>query len=85
VASDVPGIRETITDGREGILVPPRAPDALAGAAARILADAETWRSMSRNAQARAAEFSWDRIAAEYESVLLRAEADQGAARSSAS
>ena len=54
VASDVPGIRETITDGREGILVPPRDPDALARAAARVLADAESWRSMSRNARARA-------------------------------
>ena len=77
VASDVPGIRETITDGREGILIPPRDPDALARAAARALADAETWRSMSRNARARAAEFSWDKIAAEYEAVLLRAETDK--------
>jgi glycosyltransferase involved in cell wall biosynthesis len=74
VASDAAGIRETITDGREGILIPPRDPDALARAAARVLADAETWRSMSRNARARAAEFSWDKIAADYESALLRAE-----------
>jgi glycosyltransferase involved in cell wall biosynthesis len=73
VASDVPGIRETVTDGREGILIPPKSPDALARAAARALADAETWRSMSRNARARAAEFSWDKIAAEYEAILLRA------------
>jgi glycosyltransferase involved in cell wall biosynthesis len=29
---------------------------------------------MSRNARARAAEFSWDKIAAEYEALLLRAE-----------
>jgi glycosyltransferase involved in cell wall biosynthesis len=77
VASDAPGIRETITDGREGILIPPRAPEALARAAVRILADAETWRSMSRNARARAAEFSWDKIAASYEAALLRAEGDQ--------
>ncbi len=74
VASDAPGIRETITGGREGILIPPRDPDALARAAARVLADAETWRSMSRNARARAEEFTWDKIAAEYEGVLLRAE-----------
>jgi len=77
VACDVPGIRETITDGREGFLIPPRSSGALARAAARALADAESWCSMSRNARARAEEFSWDRIAAEYESVLLRAEAAQ--------
>ena len=29
---------------------------------------------MSRNARARAEEFSWDKIAAEYEAVLLSAE-----------
>jgi glycosyltransferase involved in cell wall biosynthesis len=81
VASDAPGIRETITDGREGILVPPRAPDALASAAARVLADAETWRSMSRNARARAAEFSWEKIAAAYESALLSAEGKENIER----
>ena len=74
VASDAPGIRETVTDGREGILVPPRDPDALACAAARVLSNPETWRSMSRNALVRAAEFSWDKIAADYEAVLLRSE-----------
>ncbi len=74
VASGVPGIRETITDGREGILIPPRDPEALASAAARVLADGEMWRSMSRNARARAAEFSWDKIAVQYETVLLRSE-----------
>jgi glycosyltransferase involved in cell wall biosynthesis len=77
IASDAPGIRETITDGREGILVPPRDPAALASAAARVLSDAEIWRSMSRNARARAAEFSWDKIAAQYEAVLLRSETAQ--------
>jgi glycosyltransferase involved in cell wall biosynthesis len=81
VASDAPGIRETITDGREGILVPPRAPDALASAAARVLADAETWRSMSRSARARAAEFSWDKIAAAYELALLSAEGKENIER----
>jgi glycosyltransferase involved in cell wall biosynthesis len=85
VASDAPGIRETITDGREGILTPPRDPAALARAAARVLADAETWRSMSRNARARAAEFSWDKIAADYEAALLRASSSSSPSYASSS
>jgi glycosyltransferase involved in cell wall biosynthesis len=74
VATDAAGIRETVTDGREGILVPPKSPEAIARAAGRILTDAEMRRSMSRNALLRAAEFSWGKITESYEAVLLRAE-----------
>ena len=39
VASAVGGIPEMIDDGRSGLLVPPRDPDALAGAITRLLLD----------------------------------------------
>lgn len=38
VATDVGGTRHVVQDGRTGLLVPPRAPDQLAAAIARILA-----------------------------------------------
>jgi glycosyltransferase involved in cell wall biosynthesis len=39
VASAVGGIPEMVEDGRTGLLVPPRHPEALAGAIARLLLD----------------------------------------------
>jgi len=39
VTTDVPGCRETIVDGAEGVLVPVRDPDALAAACAALFAD----------------------------------------------
>jgi glycosyltransferase involved in cell wall biosynthesis len=39
VGCSVGGIRETVVDGVTGLLVPPRSPQALAGALARLIAD----------------------------------------------
>jgi glycosyltransferase involved in cell wall biosynthesis/peptidoglycan/xylan/chitin deacetylase (PgdA/CDA1 family) len=39
VASDVPGCREVVVDGENGLLVPPRDPQALADAVTRLLGD----------------------------------------------
>ncbi len=39
VASDVPGCREVVDDGRNGFLVPPKDPNALADAIERLLLD----------------------------------------------
>jgi glycosyltransferase involved in cell wall biosynthesis len=39
VATDIPGCREAVVDGETGFLVPPRAPEALASALARLIAD----------------------------------------------
>ncbi len=46
VATRVGGIPEIITDGREGILVPPREPDALAKAIIRVLREKESGKTM---------------------------------------
>lgn len=37
ITTDVPGCRETVVDGRNGLLVPPRDPDALASAMERLI------------------------------------------------
>ncbi len=51
VASDVDGIPEMLDDGRAGILVPSRSPDALAAAVLRVLESEDSlslWRSRSQ-------------------------------------
>lgn len=51
VATDVPGCREICREGETGLLVPPRDPAALAGALARLAADAELRRRLGANAR----------------------------------
>lgn len=51
VATDVPGCREAVVDGRNGLLVPPRDAAALAQALDRLLRDAELRRSMGRESR----------------------------------
>lgn len=53
VATDVTGIPELVEDGRTGILVPQRSPDALAAAIARLLDDRETARALAEAARRR--------------------------------
>ena len=54
VTTDVPGCRELVRDGREGRLVPPRDPVALADALASLLASPTTRAAMGARARARA-------------------------------
>ncbi|BCW03953.1 glycosyltransferase [Arthrobacter sp. NtRootA1] len=75
VAAAVGGLRETVVNQKTGLHVPPRDPEAIADAVARLLGDpalrAEMGRAGSRRARSR---YSWDRIAADtekaYRSVL---------------
>jgi len=45
VATDVPGCREVVVDGKTGVMVPPRDPEALAGALADLAENAERRRA----------------------------------------
>ena len=56
VATNVPGLRETVGD--DGILAAPD-PAALAAAVDRLAADPALWSALSRRGSQRAAEFSW--------------------------
>jgi phosphatidylinositol alpha-mannosyltransferase len=64
VCSDIHGYKGVVRRGEQGLLVPPRDPAALATALARLLADDELRRRMSESGQARAQEFSWERVTA---------------------
>jgi glycosyltransferase involved in cell wall biosynthesis len=64
IGADVGGIRFSVADGVTGLLVPPRDPQALAAAAARLVADPELMKEMGRNGIHRVqAQFTWPRVA----------------------
>jgi phosphatidylinositol alpha-mannosyltransferase len=73
VASDIPGYREVVRDGVDGLLVPPRDPGALAAAMARVLDDPELASTLARAGRERAREFSWDVVAPAIEARYRRA------------
>jgi glycosyltransferase involved in cell wall biosynthesis len=63
VTCDVPGCREVVRDGENGLLVPPRDSAALAAALRRLLEDPKLRRAMGERSRARAvAEFSVERV-----------------------
>ncbi|MCX8072589.1 MAG: glycosyltransferase family 4 protein [Candidatus Binatia bacterium] len=73
VASDLPGIRELITDGVHGRLVPPGNPRALAEAIVELLDNRSLRTELARNARARVVEdFDRDRNVRELARVLVQ-------------
>jgi glycosyltransferase involved in cell wall biosynthesis len=78
VASDSPGLRESVVDGETGILVPHGDVTALAAALGRLLDDVELRTRMGRAARAFAEGFSWDASAQAVEAVLGRVVAEGG-------
>ncbi len=73
VASDIPGYDEVVTEGVEGLLVPPRDPAAVAHAAETILDDPELAARLSAAGRARAATFDWHVVGARIEELYRRA------------
>lgn len=63
VSTTATAIPEVVPDGRAGLLVPPRDPEAIAAAILRLLGDAELRRRCSRFGREHARSFSWDRVA----------------------
>jgi len=70
VATDVPGLTDSVQDGVTGVLVRRARPAPLAAAITKLLADDEARRRMSRRALAWSAYFDWDESA---EAVLRAA------------
>ena len=73
VAAAVGGLRDTVVDQGTGLHVPPRDPEATAGALARLLADRRLRQDLGRAGQQRArSRYSWDRVAAETEKAYFQ-------------
>jgi glycosyltransferase involved in cell wall biosynthesis len=63
VATDVPGCRDIVRHGANGLLVPPKNPGALADAIAKLLTDAPLRAEMGRRGRAIAVnEFSEEKV-----------------------
>ena len=72
VATNIDGITEQITDGVDGILVPPKNPSALAKAAIRVLNDRKLATTIGLSARKRVEqEFSVEKMVSETEKVYL--------------
>jgi glycosyltransferase involved in cell wall biosynthesis len=65
VASDAPGLRDSVRDGETGLLAPYGDVDAFAAAIGRLLEDDDLALRMSRAALRWSEHFDWDRAAAE--------------------
>lgn len=63
VASDIPGYRSLVTDGIEGLLVPPKDENSLATALTRVLTDRNLGQKLGEQGAAKVESYSWQRIA----------------------
>jgi glycosyltransferase involved in cell wall biosynthesis len=72
IASDSPGLRESVLDGETGLLVPHEDVDALAAAITDLIGDPERRESMGLRARSFAEAFTWDAAADALEASLER-------------
>lgn len=70
VASDRPGLRDSVRDGETGFLVPYGDDAAFASKSLMLLEDPALWRRMSERAIERVGELTWERCARETLAVL---------------
>ncbi len=75
VATDIPGYREVVRHGVDGLLVPPGDPEAMAAALRRVVSDRELAGRLAAGGRARAREFSWDRVVERLEAMYAEAAA----------
>jgi phosphatidyl-myo-inositol alpha-mannosyltransferase len=73
VASDLPGYRSVVTDGRDGVLVPPGDPGRLAATLARLLAAPERRAALVAAGRETAAAHDWTVVAAQLRRVYADA------------
>ena len=74
IATSVGGVGEVVHDGRNGLLVPPGNPDALAAAVRRYFSDEELRERMRATAAESVDAYSRERVFERLESILLSAQ-----------
>ena len=62
VATDIAGYRSVLTEGQEGLLVPPERPDLLAEALAYLIENPRLRHIMGERGRQKVGEYSWDHI-----------------------
>jgi glycosyltransferase involved in cell wall biosynthesis len=71
VATNVPGIRDVVIDNQTGLLVPPRSPEPLARAIARLLNDTNLRTRLIESAASDVRQrFTWDAVLPQYRRLL---------------
>ena len=82
VCSDIHGYKGVVRRDREGLLVPPRNPKALAAAVLQLFSNPELAARMGEAGRQRAEDFSWERVTAkveDYYGFVIRRLASQDA------
>jgi phosphatidylinositol alpha-mannosyltransferase len=69
VASDIPGYRDVVAAGSNGLLVPPGDPDALAGAIRRVLLDAPLAERLAQAGRRDVDRYRWESVTDRLEEV----------------
>ena len=73
IASDIGGYRDVVSDGEDGVLVPPADPQRLAEELQSMYLEPQRRREMGERARTSAARYAWPRIADEVTEVYERA------------
>ncbi|HEX4054943.1 MAG TPA: glycosyltransferase family 4 protein [Tepidisphaeraceae bacterium] len=72
IGTNVPGIRDVIRDGENGLLVPPRNPQALANAIEKVLSDPSLHEKLSAGGRASVqGRFTWPSVYEQYRALLV--------------
>ncbi|MCX7785858.1 MAG: glycosyltransferase family 4 protein [candidate division WOR-3 bacterium] len=71
VASDIPGYRTIIEDGKEGFLVQPKCPEEIADRLLKILKNPELAKKMGEQGYKKSLNYSWERVARQVEDYYL--------------
>ena len=72
----IDGLRDAVSDGETGILVPPESVEHLERGMRRLLDDEPLRRRLGEQGRIRARRFDWDRVALDQEAVYLSAAAE---------